>query len=151
MANDYKRLRGAAPSQAANRARSGGGAAATAASGGAHIGSFCDQLTLEDGLAPSSLATVRRRPTDVSAGLGKGVSAPVGAARGDLGRGLADQFEAMAEATSVARRLWARRRFYRVQLAQGTIAESPTQRVRAPKRPRKLPKQLSEAQVETLL
>jgi integrase/recombinase XerD len=151
MANDYKRLRGAGPSQAANRAPSGGSAAATAASVGAHIDAFCDQLWLQDGLAASSLASYRRDLVGWCAWLAKRNTAPLRAARGDFERWLADQFEAKAKATSVARRLSALRRFYRFQLAQGTIAEDPTLRVRAPKKPRRLPKQLSEAQVETLL
>jgi site-specific recombinase XerD len=58
---------------------------------------------------------------------------------------LADQFESKAKATSVARRLSALRRFYRFQLERGAIAEDPTLRIRAPKKARRLPKQLSEA------
>src|SRR6478672_8401448 len=180
MANDDKRLRGAGPSQAANRAPSGGSAAATAASVGAdipgagpsqtanrapsggsaaataasvgaHIDAFCDQLWLQDGLAASSLASYRRDLVGWCAWLAKRNTAPLRAARGDFERWLADQFEAKAKATSVARRLSALRRFYRFQLDRGAITEDPTLRVRAPKKPRRLPKQLSEAQVEALL
>jgi integrase/recombinase XerD len=73
------------------------------------------------------------------------------AGRAQFDQWLADQFQAKAKATSVARRLSALRRFYRFQLDRGAIAEDPTLRVRAPRKPRRLPKQLSEAQVEALL
>jgi len=43
------------------------------------------------------------------------------------------------------------RRFYRLQLERATVPEDPTVRVRAPKKPRRLPKLLSEKQVEALL
>jgi integrase/recombinase XerD len=71
--------------------------------------------------------------------------------RGDVEGWLADQFRAKAKATSVARRLSTLRRFYRLQIERGTLREDPTTRVRAPKKPRQLPKLLSEAQVEALL
>jgi integrase/recombinase XerD len=71
--------------------------------------------------------------------------------RGDVEGWLAHQFRAKAKATSVARRLSALRRFYRLQLERATVREDPTVRVRAPKQPRRLPKLLSEAQVEALL
>ena len=71
--------------------------------------------------------------------------------RGDVEGWLADQFRAKAKATSVARRLSTLRRFYRLQLERATVREDPTARVRSPKQPRRLPKLLSEAQVEALL
>ena len=43
------------------------------------------------------------------------------------------------------------RRFYRLQMLQATIRTDPTLRVKAPKLPRSLPKNLSEAQVDALL
>jgi integrase/recombinase XerD len=115
------------------------------------IDAFCDQLWLQDGLAAASLASYRRDLGGWRAWLGKRHATLLGAGRGDLEQWLADQFAGKAKATSVARRLSTLRRFYRLQLAQGAIEEDPTLRVRAPKRPRRLPKQLSEAQVEALL
>jgi integrase/recombinase XerD len=120
-------------------------------SNGALIDAFCDQLWLQDGLAASSLASYRRDVAAFGAWLdGRGVTL-LRAGRADFDRWLADQFAAKAKATSVARRLSALRRFYRLQLERGAIREDPTLRVRAPKKPRRLPKQLSEAQVEALL
>ena len=121
--------------------------AATAAA----IDAFCDQLWLRDGLAPASLAAYRR---DLGAwatwlsGRGRALGA---ADRGDVEAWLADQFRTKARATSIARRLSALRRFYRLRLEQGAVREDPTVRVKAPKRPRSLPKNLSETQVEALL
>ncbi len=113
------------------------------------IDAFCDQLWLQDGLAASSLSSYRRDLTAWAAWLGaRGLLA---ADRGDVERWLADQFHVKAKATSVARRLSTLRRFYRLQLERGMVREDPTSRVQAPKRPRRLPKLLSEAQVEALL
>jgi integrase/recombinase XerD len=117
----------------------------------AMIDTFCDQLWLQDGLAAASLASYRRDLTGWRGWLALRKTPLLGVGRGDLEQWLADQFAAKAKATSVARRLSALRRFYRFQLARGAIAEDPTLRVRAPKKPRRLPKQLSEAQVEALL
>jgi len=115
------------------------------------IDAFCDRLWLQDGLAPASLASYRRDLAAFDAWLASRGKALLRADRGDLDAWLADQFSAKAKATSVARRLSTLRRFYRLQLEAGGVRSDPTLRVRAPKRPRRLPKYLSEAQVEALL
>src|SRR5436190_5712716 len=115
------------------------------------IDAFCDQLWLQDGLAAASLASYRRDVAGFSAWLDARGLTLLAAGRPQFDQWLADQFQAKAKATSVARRLSALRRFYRFQLDQGTITADPTLRVRAPRKPRRLPKQLSEAQVEALL
>ncbi len=113
------------------------------------IDAFCDHLWLQDGLAPASLASYRRDLTAWSAWLGgRGL---LSAGRADVEDWLAAQFRAKARATSVARRLSALRRFYRLQLERAAVGEDPTVRVRAPKKPRHLPKLLTERQVEALL
>lgn len=110
---------------------------------------FCDQLWLADGLAATSLASYRRDLTAWSAWLGE--RGLLSATRADVEGWLADQFRAKAKASSVARRLSAVKRFYRLQLERATVREDPTLRVRAPRKPRRLPKLLSESQVEALL
>ena len=115
------------------------------------IDTFCDQLWLQDGLAATSLASYRRDLTAWSAWLAQRRKNLLSAGRGDLEHWLADQFATKAKATSVARRLSALRRFYRLQLERGSVREDPTLRIRAPKKPRRLPKYLSETQVEALL
>jgi integrase/recombinase XerD len=115
------------------------------------IDAFCDQLWLRDGLAAASLASYRRDLTAWSEWLARRRKDLLSADRGDLEGWLADQFAVKAKATSVARRLSALRRFYRLQLEGGSVREDPTLRVQAPRKPRRLPKPLSEAQVEALL
>ena len=113
------------------------------------IDAFCDQLWLQDGLAATSLASYRRDLVAWAAWLGP--RRLLAADRGDVEAWLAHQFRAKAKASSVARRLSALRRFYRLQLERAAVREDPTVRVRAPRKARRLPKLLSEVQVEALL
>jgi integrase/recombinase XerD len=119
---------------------------------GALIDAFCDQVWLQDGLATTSLASYRRDLTAWAEWLeqhaGKDLLA---AGRDDVEAFLAAQFRAKAKASSINRRLSSVRRFYRLHASQGSVAADPTLRVRAPKLPRRLPRNLSEAQVEALL
>jgi integrase/recombinase XerD len=115
------------------------------------IDGFCDQVWLQDGLAASSLSSYRRDLTAWAGWLERRGSSLLAAGRADVEAWLAGQFRAKARATSIARRLSSLRRFYALQLLQGTLRADPTLRVRAPKLPRRLPKNLSEAQVEALL
>ena len=115
------------------------------------IDAFCDQVWLQDGLAASSLASYRRDLVAWASWLDNRGRTLLGAQRADVDAFLADQFRAKAKATSVSRRLSALRRFYALQLLQGTLTSDPTLRVRAPKLPRRLPKNLSEKDVEALL
>jgi len=113
------------------------------------IDAFCDHLWLADGLAPASLASYRRDLAAWSSWLAK--RGLLAADRGDVEAWLSDQFRAKARASSVARRLSALKRFYRYALDRGNVREDPTLRVRAPRKTRRLPKLLSEKQVEALL
>ncbi|HYQ99017.1 MAG TPA: site-specific tyrosine recombinase XerD [Casimicrobiaceae bacterium] len=115
------------------------------------IDAFCDQVWLQDGLAATSLASYRRDLTQWAAWLGERGRALNCAQRLDVDAWLAAQFRAKAKATSIARRLSSLRRYYALQLQQGTLRADPTARVRAPKLPRRLPKNLAESQVEALL
>ena len=115
------------------------------------IDAFCDQVWLQDGLAASSLSSYRRDLTAWAGWLDRRGSYLLAAQRTDVEAFLADQFRSKAKATSIARRLSSLRRFYALQLLQGTLHADPTLRVKAPKLPRRLPKNLSEAQVELLL
>jgi integrase/recombinase XerD len=115
------------------------------------IDTFCDQVWLQDGLAASSLASYRRDLTKWATWLEAHGSSLLGARRGDVEAFLAERFRAKAKATSIARGLSSLRRFYALQLQQGTLRGDPTLRVRAPKLPRRLPKNLTERDVESLL
>jgi integrase/recombinase XerD len=116
------------------------------------IDAFCDQLWLQDGLAAASLACYRQ---DLIAWAGwleaNAHKSLLAAERADVESFLAAQFRAKARATSINRRLSSLRRFYRLQTMLGVLAADPTLRIKSPKLPRRLPKQVSEAQVEALL
>jgi integrase/recombinase XerD len=116
------------------------------------IDTFCDQVWLQDGLAATSLASYRRDLTAWADWLDRhGGKALLAADRSDVESFLAAQFRAGARATSINRRLSSLRRFYRLHTTQGTLATDPTLRVKSPKLPRRLPKPLTEPQVEALL
>ncbi len=115
------------------------------------IDAFCDQVWLQDGLAAASLASYRRDLGQWASWLDRRNKVLLSAQRTDVEAFLADQFRAKAKATSIARRLSSVRRFYALQLQQGTLRADPTLRVQAPKLPRRLPKNLSEDKVEALL
>ena len=116
------------------------------------IDAFCDQLWLQDGLAATSLASYRHDLTAWAQWLANHTDKSLLlAGRADVEAYLAAQFRARAKTTSINRRLSSMRRFYRLHAQQRTIDADPTLRVKAPKLPRRLPKNLSEAQVETLL
>jgi integrase/recombinase XerD len=116
------------------------------------IDAFCDQVWLQDGLAATSLASYRRDLALWAGWLERTArKSLLSADRGDVEAFLANQFRDRAKATSIGRRLSSLRRFYRMQATLGSIATDPTLRVRAPKLPRRLPKSLSEEQVERLL
>jgi integrase/recombinase XerD len=73
------------------------------------------------------------------------------AERTDVEAFLAAQFQKKAKIASINRRLSTLRRFYRLHAAQATIGADPTLRVKSPKLPRSLPRNLSEDQVAALL
>jgi integrase/recombinase XerD len=120
----------------------------------AEIDAFCDALWLEDGLAKASLASYRSDLIQLSTWLREQKLA----AHGHLCR--ADEptlmrFIAMLSrtlrASSQARYISTLRRFYRHLLARGQINSDPTLKIAMPAKPARLPKVLSEAQVEALL
>jgi integrase/recombinase XerD len=115
------------------------------------IDAFCDQLWLQDGLAPASIASYRRDLVAWAAWLARRGATLASAQKADVESYLADQFRAKAKASSIARRLSAVRRYYGIELQRGALAADPTLRVRAPKLPRRLPKSLTEKEVEALL
>ena len=116
------------------------------------IDAFCDQVWLQDGLAASSLASYRRDLATWSAWLERHAHKSLLAAeRTDVEAFLAAQFQKKAKIASINRRLSTLRRFYRLHAAQATIGADPTLRVKSPKLPRSLPRNLSEDQVAALL
>jgi integrase/recombinase XerD len=116
------------------------------------IDAFCDQVWLQDGLAASSLASYRRDLATWSVWLERHAHKGLLAAdRTDVEAFLAAQFQKKAKIASINRRLSTLRRFYRLHAAQATVGADPTLRVKSPKLPRSLPRNLSEDQVAALL
>jgi integrase/recombinase XerD len=115
------------------------------------IDAFCDHLWLEDGLAQTSLASYRQDLAQWTRALAADGKSLLAARRVDVEAYIARQFAAQAKVTSISRRLSTLRRFYQQQVRRGTLREDPCLHVVAPKLPRRLPKNLSEAQVEALL
>jgi integrase/recombinase XerD len=122
-----------------------------AADDAARIDAFCDQLWLQDGLAKASLEAYRSDLAAWSTWQRQRGRSLLAARREDVEAWLAEQFHARARPTSIGRRLSALRRFYRAAAERRDVPEDPTLQVRTPRRPRRLPKSLSEKQVEALL
>ena len=123
-----------------------------AASQGA-IDAFIDALWIEDGLAPLSLAAYRRDLQLYAQWLAR----PDGAGRTLDDSGEVDLLAYMAErhgstrATTANRRLTVFRRYFRWALRERRVAADPTLKLLAARQPLRVPKTLSEAQVEALL
>jgi integrase/recombinase XerD len=117
----------------------------------AAIDVFCDALWLEDGLSPKTIDSYRFDLILLSRWL------MAEARPGLLGVGEADLAAFLAHvahekrASSQARQLSCLRHFYRWQTLRGTLAVDPSDRLARPTLPGRLPKTLSEAQVEALL
>jgi len=125
--------------------------AETEADDRAEIDAFCDTLWLEDGLAKASLASYRSDLIHFSNWLNE-QKLPALCQADELAL---LRFVAMLSktlrATSQARYISTFRRFYRYLLSRGRIGADPTLKISMPVKPSRLPKVLSEAQVESLL
>ena len=113
---------------------------------------FADALWLEDGLARNTLESYRRDLNQFAAWLRETRSIGLlEAAHADLLAYLAHRFRAQARPSSTARLLSSLKRFYRFAMRQGKLQADPTLSIDAPRRPRGLPKTLTEHDVERLL
>ncbi len=118
---------------------------------GVEIDAFCDALWLEDGLAKASLSSYRSDLTHYSAWLHTHKLATLrNAGEAALMRFVAE-LSTTLRASSQARYISTLRRFYRHLLARGQIVADPTLKIAMPAKPSRLPKVLSEKQVEALL
>jgi integrase/recombinase XerD len=115
------------------------------------IDRFCDALWLENGLAPLTLAAYRRDLRLYAQWLhqqaGRGLDFSTEA---DL-LAYAAERHAGTRATSANRRLSVFRRYFRWALRERRVAADPTLRLLAARQPLRVPRTLSEAQVEALL
>jgi integrase/recombinase XerD len=112
---------------------------------------FLDALWIEDGLAANTLAAYRRDLTLFAVWLEKQKGSPIEAARESELLGYMAARHAGSRATSANRRLTVFKRFYRWALRERLTEVDPTLKLRNAKQPMRVPKTLSEAQVESLL
>lgn len=116
----------------------------------AQLDAFCDALWLEEGLSKNTLASYRRDLLKVSRWLAQRQGDLLHATHADLLDFLA-QHAAQLKASSTGRLLSSLRRFYQYALRQGMIQADPSLLIARPKMPLRLPKSLTEADVEALL
>jgi integrase/recombinase XerD len=122
------------------------------AASAAAIDAFADALWLEDGLAPLTLAAYRRDLTLFAAWLAA-QSPPRTldeATEADLLQRMAER-HASTRATTANRRLTVFKRYFRWALRERRVQADPTLRLQAARTPLRVPKSLTEAQVEALL
>jgi integrase/recombinase XerD len=114
------------------------------------IDSFIDALWLEDGLAKNTLAAYRADLSGLALHLATRKRALADAAETDLHDFFAARI-AGSKSSSSNRRLASLRRFYAWAKRQGHVPLDPTVRIPMAKRAPRMPKVLTEAQVEALL
>jgi integrase/recombinase XerD len=117
------------------------------------IDSFIDALWLEDGLAKNTLAAYRADLSALAAHLQQHNTRLAGTAEPQLQSYFSVRFNASKsnKPSSSNRRLASLRRFFGWAKRQGHVKHDPTVRMEAAKRDPRIPKTLSEAQVEALL
>ncbi|QNP60850.1 site-specific tyrosine recombinase XerD [Paenacidovorax monticola] len=116
------------------------------------IDTFIDALWLEDGLSRNTLAAYRRDLTLYAGWLAR--QEPPLALDATAEHHLQAYFaarHAQTRATSANRRLTVLRRYFHWALRERRITQDPTVRLQAARQPLRVPKTLSQAQVEALL
>ncbi len=115
------------------------------------IDRFVDALWIEDGLSANTLAAYRRDLTLyaqwLAAASGKALDA---SAESDL-LAYASARHAGSRATSANRRLTVFKRYFRWALREHRLSADPTLKLQSARQPLRVPKTLTEAQVEALL
>ena len=117
----------------------------------AEVDSFCDALWLEDGLAKATLDSYRSDLSRLSLWLANHAGEPLLDIRATTLTAFIAHLSRQTRASSQARYLSTLRRFYRWQLGRGRIFIDPTLKLANPARPSRLPKVMSEKQVDALL
>jgi integrase/recombinase XerD len=117
----------------------------------ASIDRFIDALWIEDGLAPLTLAAYRRDLALFGAWLQKVPGKALDQATEVDLLGYMAQRHAASRATTANRRLTVFKRYYRWAVREHLVAADPTLKLLAARQPLRVPRTLSEAQVEALL
>ena len=113
----------------------------------AAIDGFIDALWIEDGLAPLTLAAYRRDLQTYAVWLQRPLAS---SSEVDLLAYMAER-HAGTRATTANRRLTVFKRYFRWAVREHLVVTDPTLRLLAARQPLRVPKTLSEAQVEALL
>jgi integrase/recombinase XerD len=116
----------------------------------ASIDAFIDALWLEEGLSKNTLAAYRRDLTLYAAWLAGQSRVLNATAESDLQSYFAARHSA-SKATTANRRLTVFKRYFRWALREGAIGSDPTLKLQSAKQALRVPKTLTEAQVEALL
>ncbi|MDM7949498.1 site-specific tyrosine recombinase XerD [Hydrogenophaga sp.] len=116
----------------------------------ASAGAFVDALWLEEGLSRNTLDAYRRDLTLLGEWLAPRRRAIAQATEADLNAYFAER-HTQTRATTANRRLTVFKRFFRWALRERLVNADPTLRLLAARQPLRVPKTLSEAQVEALL
>ncbi len=117
----------------------------------AEIDNFCDALWLEDGLAKATLDSYRSDLGRLSLWLANHEHEALLDLRDTTLTAFIAQLSRQTRASSQSRYLSTLRRFFRWQLGRGRIVADPTLKLANPARPSRLPKVMSEKQVDSLL
>jgi len=115
------------------------------------IGRFADALWLEDGLAPNTTAAYRRDLTLFARWLAQHHDRDLLSSGETELLGYIAARHGGTRATTANRRLTVFKRFFRWALREHLVAADPTLRIASAKQPLRVPKTLSEAQVDALL
>jgi integrase/recombinase XerD len=115
------------------------------------IDAFVSALWVEDGLAANTLAAYRRDLSLFAQWLRATSGTTLGTVNEEQLRRYAVARHAASRATTANRRLAVFRRFYRWALRERFVSEDPTLRLDSARQAMRVPKTLSEAQVEALL
>ena len=118
--------------------------------GDASIDAFIDALWLEEGLSKNTLAAYRRDLTLLDKWLMGRQRGLTGAIEADLNGYFAARHGA-TKATTANRRLTVFKRYFRWALREHLIAADPTLKLQAARQALRVPKTLTESQVEALL
>jgi len=143
--------RPAGSARAPRRSGRSGGDATTVGTTDPALQRFIDALWVEDGLAALTLAAYRRDLTHFARWLSGACGRALPEAReSDLLAYMAER-HARTRATTANRRLTVFKRFFRWAVREHLCAADPTLKLQAARQPLRVPKTLSEAQVEALL
>jgi integrase/recombinase XerD len=112
------------------------------------VDGFIDAVWLEDGLSKNTLSAYRRDLSAFTQWLGERALSNAG--EQDL-QAYFSQRHDTTKATTANRRLTVFKRFFRWALREGLVAEDPTLKLQSAKQALRVPKTLTEAQVEALL